>query len=177
MDYATNFGSEKPLTPPGRVDDLKVLTADGLLPTKSHADLSVLFSLTMPEYEFLFRYDILERARIPVDMRRLKIYTVRGVPEGNVGGREFHRIRAEIIFGLEGRFDFECEDVYGGKRQFTVDPAHGMTILPFMLHTYVAKELDSGLVVLCNTLYDGHNPLTRDTFSREMFRKLQEKFK
>ena len=177
MPIDTPFASEKPAFTPKRVDEIGEITIKGPWRTKSHAQLSVLFAFSPNEYiQLLGDYNPEELAKLPEDIRGIRSYTVRGIPEGNTGGIEFHRVRTEILFGLEGRVALECEDVWRGKKNFTITPEQGIVIPPFILHTYRA-ERPSGLLVVCNTLFNPENPNTHDSYSKYIFRALQAKYR
>lgn len=120
------------------------------------------------------RHNREELNKIPEDIRGLRSYSVRGLPKDKIGGTEFHRIREELVFGLEGRVLWKCEDIYGGRREFELSSQKGVWVPPFVLHTYHTLEENSGLLVLANTLFNPDDPRTHDTYSREEFRKLQK---
>lgn len=177
MTLEAAFASEKPSRNPNTVDQINRLETQGHWRTKSDADLSLLFAFDNREYDFVRNYDLAELQRIPLEMRGLRCYTVRGIPCGKTGGKEFHRIRTEVLFGLEGTVGLELEDVFGNIKYLELDSKHGVQIPPFILHTYTAKTDKAGLLVISNTLFNPNYPLTHDTFSLEAFRRLQEDYK
>lgn len=154
---------------------IRILDTRGPWNTKSGGTLMVRACLpletVLQEY---FRYDANELREIPGDIRGLRFYTVRNLPFGQIGGKEFHRMREEMVIGLEGRLKWECEDVYGNKEEFTLTPETGIWMPPFILHTYEVLENNSGIFVVANTLFVPDNTRTHDTFSLEKFRELQE---
>lgn len=163
----------KPLT----VKDITEFEVRGPWVTKSDAELQVLFSLPYTEVLKYLEYDEKELEIIQKDIRGLRSYTVRNLNRGSKGGREFHRVRKEIIFGLEGYVSFELEDFYKGKRHISLDSHKGICIPPFILHTYEAMKNNSGLLIIANTLFDPDNHKTHDTFSEKIFREIQEQYK
>ena len=160
---------------PSRVDKIQVLDARGPWQTKSGGKLMVAFTLPFDVVQQrYFAYDQEELKKVPEDIRGLRIYTVRDLPQGPIGGTEFHRIREEIIYGLEGKIKMECEDLFGGKKKFILTPEKGIWMPPFILHTYKMMEEKSGLLVIANTLFNPDDPRTHDTYSLEVFRQLQK---
>ena len=159
------------------VSAVKEMEALGPWESKSGGKLMVnlAFSLRTLKNRY-FDYKKSELDRIPEDIRGLRIYTVRELPKNKIGGTEFHRIREEIVFGLEGTVEWECEDVYGNKKNFVLTPDNGVWMPPFILHTYEAIEEDSGLLVMANTLFNPDDPKTHDTYSSDKFRELQKKY-
>lgn len=124
-----------------------------------------------------FSYDEEELQRVPKDIRGLRNYRVENLPEGQVGGTEFHRVRKEIVIGVAGQVRWECEDLYGNKREFILTPENGVWMPPLILHTYFVEENESGLAIVCNTLFPlPAHPATNDTYSLEEFRKYQENY-
>jgi len=157
------------------VDEISEIPARGPWQTKSGGDLMVTMAM---DYEVLqstyLHYDESETGSIigKFDIRGLRIYTVRGLREGQIGGTEWHRIREEMVFSLEGSVRWVCEDLYGGTREFLLNGNEGLWMPPFILHTYHVLEGGSGLLVVANTLFDPHNVSTHDTYSTEAFREL-----
>lgn len=157
------------------VDQIEVLEPRGPWTTKSGSKLWVISALPIEVAIDYFTYEQDELKKIPegFDIRGLRHYSNDGMPKGNKGGGEFHRIRKEIIFGTAGETAWECEDLDGGKRNFTLAPNFGIKFNPFILHTYEVKEENSGILVVANTLFDPEDPRTQDTYSREAFITLQ----
>lgn len=161
-----------------RVEEINEWKCRGPWRTKSEGNLFVNMALSLAAvYERYFSYDEDELKKIPEDIRGFRMYMVRGIPAGKIGGGEFHRIRREIIFGLEGVVDLECEDLFGGRKKFVITPQNGVCVPPSILHTYKAQDEKSGLLVLANTLFDPGNPKTHDTFSAAEFRGLRSRYK
>lgn len=178
MPLDTAFASLPPFRIPAGVEKIQELHAKGPWTTKSEGELSVLFALSSNDAQlFLYDYDALELTRIKEDITGIRSYAVRNIPENKIGGTEFHRIRQEILFGLEGSVELECEDVWRKKRNFLLTQQQGVLLPPFILHTYFTKAASNSLLVLCNTLYPPENPLAHDTYSLEAFRKLQTEYK
>ena len=163
--------------------DIRLLTMDGPWESKSGGILEVLSGIPGIPLEvaekMLFRYDHEELALVPADIRGLRIYTVRNIPEGTIAGTEWHRIRTEMIFALDGAVAWDCEDVFGEKRSFRLDQGAGIWMPPFILHTYTALLSGSRLMVVANTLFFPKEPReskTRDTYPEPEFRKLQGEY-
>ena len=144
-----------------------------LFKTKSGGTLAVLFALPFDLVKNFFDYDHDELAKIPEDIRGLRSYRVEGLPAGQIGGTEFHRIRQEIVFGLGGRVRWECRDLFGEIREFILTPENGLYMPPTILHTYHVEEGGSGLGIICNTLFPlPADEATNDTYSQEKFETL-----
>ncbi|MDA2935765.1 WxcM-like domain-containing protein [Patescibacteria group bacterium AH-259-L05] len=167
---------EKPSKDPAAVDDVKVIKARGPWKTKSNGELMVLYALAYVDIDAYFEYDDKELARIPGDIRGLRSYTVRNLSEGELGGNEFHRIRKEMVFVLEGSVRWGCVDLFGGGAEFIITPENGVFVPSFILHTYEVLEEGSGLLVIANTLFDSEDPRTHDTYSLEKFHELQKQY-
>lgn len=160
--------------------DVRVMEARGPWITKSKAKLMVTFAIPLSILEkSYFRYDEKELAIMPggFDVRGLRIYNVRDIPTGTVGGTEWHRIREEMVFVLEGEVEWVCEDVYGGKREFILGEDGGVWMPPYILHTYRALIPGSGLMVVTNTMFDPSDPRTHDSYPQSVFRELQGKYR
>jgi len=161
---------------PPTVDDIKEIPVTGPWRSKSGGELSVPFALPHARAMELFSYDEAELARIPRDIRGLRMFALDNVPIGGVGGGEFHRIRSEIAFTVRGRLRWVCEDLYGGRRVLTTAQKASLYVPPFILHTMEALEHGSAIVVIANTLYDPDDISTHDTYAAAEFRKLQEHY-
>ena len=171
------FALEKPKVEPKTVDSIKEIKFAGPWTTKSDAQLIVLFKFGVDQVRDQLDYDESELKYIPedFDIRGLRGYTIRNLKKGKIGGTEFHRIRKEMVLGLDGLIEWECEDVYKNKRKFILNNKTGVYMPPFILHTYKTTE-DGGLFVLANTLFNPEDPRTHDTYTTEVFRKLQEQY-
>jgi len=156
------------------VDTVVEFHARGPWKTKSGGELSVAFALPieiiMSHY---FNYVANELARVPEDIRGLRMYISRGFKKGSIGGTEFHRVREEFVFGLEGRLRWWCDDVYGNRKEWILKPGFGLWMHPYILHSYEVLEENSGLIVIANTLFNPENPATHDTYSQEEFSELR----
>ncbi|MFH1098413.1 MAG: WxcM-like domain-containing protein [Candidatus Uhrbacteria bacterium] len=157
--------------------DIRTFTSVGPWTAKSGGELTVLFALPWDTLAAFFRYDNNELSNVPGDIRGLRCYRVKNVPDGGIGGMEFHRIREEIIVCLRGAFTLECEDIKGRRRRFRLKNGRGIWIPPYVLHTYKALANRSGLLVVANTLFDPNNHAMRDTYSQEAFRMLRSEQK
>lgn len=166
---------ERPHAP--TVKDMLVIETRGPWPSKSGGKLMVTFALPWASVKHrYFHYDSEELCRVSQDIRGLRMYTVRGMPRKAVGGNEWHRIRDEMVFVLEGSFLWRCEDLYGQTRDITLTSDVGVWMPPFLLHTYEAQEEGCGLLVVANTLYIPGDSSTHDTYLVPEFRKLQAEY-
>jgi quercetin dioxygenase-like cupin family protein len=155
------------------VDDVKVFSAQGPWKTKSNAVLMKLFELSFSEAQNFFSYDKEEIERLPKDIRGFRSYTVRGIPKGTTGANEFHRLRRELLYVLEGKVKIVIEDLQGEKRDFVLTPTEGILCKPFIHHRYEALEEESGLIVITNTIFNVDDSTTHDTYGHDEFRRLQ----
>lgn len=134
---------ERLVTLPRRVNEIaefKQTHTKDLFKTKSGGTLAVLFTLPLDLVKTFFEYNQEELAKIPKDIRGLRSYQISDLPLGQIGGTEFHRIRQEIVFGLNGRVRWGCRDLFGGTREFSLTPENGLYMPPYILHTYCVKE-------------------------------------
>ena len=168
---------DKPIHRPATIAAVETLVARGPWATKSAAELMVLCAVPRFPLDRFFAYDKEELERIPEDIRGLRIYTVRGLPRGKIGGTEFHRIRQEIVFGLEGAVRWTVTDLFGRRKELTLTPKSGVRTPPFILHRYEALEEGSGLLVVANTLFNPEDSRTHDSYPEAEFRKLQETYR
>lgn len=120
-----------------------------------------------------------EKAYLPADfdIDGFRGYTVTEMPVGGIGGKEFHRIRHEIIFGFDGKVNMKVEDLAGAVKSFELNEEIGVYMPPFMMHTVESMTDKSGILVFCNTMLDPNRRNTYDTYSREAFDELQKKTK
>jgi hypothetical protein len=162
----------RPQNPP-TVDDVLELTVTGPWPSKSGGSLSVPLAMPHAEAMKFLQPDPIELARLPSNIRGLRIFVIEDVPKGGIGGKEFHRIRTEILFTINGKTRWTCEDLYGVQKEFLPERGTVLVIPPFILHTMEAEEPHSTVVVLANTLFVVEDTSTHDTYSAEVFRHLQ----
>lgn len=161
----------------GSVSNVAVFPACGSWPSKSGGELNVLFSRHFIDMQAtFFNYNMEEVNRCSEDIRGLRIYRVKNIPKDGVGGKEFHRVRHEIILCVNGGFVYKCEDLYGQEKEFVLTPEVILWIPPFVMHTYTATADKNSLIVLTNTQYDQDDPKTHDRYSPEEFYKLQKEF-
>ena len=104
------FACEKPLSNTDSIEYVSEIEARGPWKTKSDAELKVLFAMPYEKLLEFLKYDENELRQLPENIRGLRSYSVKGLRKGSLGGMEFHRIRKELLFGLEGVVDVECED-------------------------------------------------------------------
>lgn len=161
---------------PARVADVKIIPLEG--PWRSKSDGSLFRQFWAPLDEFqksFFSYNPAEFEEIP-DIKGFRIYMVRDIPKGGVAGKEFHKVRQEIMHCLEGVLKVTLSDVYGGEKEFEFTPDKTIWIQPYILHTFEALKDGSGLLVITNTTFDAENEKTHDTYSMEEFKKLQQRY-
>jgi hypothetical protein len=175
MDDILSKGKEKPMAAPAKVDQARLLPIIGNIPTKSEALLHMFLQLPEREMAEFFSYGQDELKKLPAGRKGLRLYGVTGLKEGKIGGKEFHRVKKEFFFMVEGSMRMECEDVYGDKKEFIVDRSHGLYIPPFVMHTYTMLAPGSFLVV-ANTIFDRADKRTHDLYPMEVFRELQEHY-
>src|SRR5690242_8125886 len=132
--------TDKPTFQVATISDVQYLTGNGPWASKSGGSLNALFNLPLRQaYDQYFHYEPSELEKIRVDMRGLRSYHVRDIPNGAVGAKEWHRIRNELVFALHGTALWTCEDVYGNSKVFVLDEGHGVWNPPFVFHTYKAQ--------------------------------------
>jgi dTDP-4-dehydrorhamnose 3,5-epimerase-like enzyme len=165
---------EKPTFQVPKVNNVKVIENKGPWDTKSGGKLNVLFGIDFNTLnEGYFSYEKSELDKIPQDIRGFRSYSVSDLKIGKVGANEWHRIRNELVFAIEGSVEWTCEDVYGNQASFILDDKQGVWTPPFILHTYKTLEDKNGILVIANTLFDPDNNNTHDSYSIEDFRKFQ----
>lgn len=160
-----------------RVTSIVQLQTNGPWQSKSGGELTVLLALTNQQLTMFLDADNPEFTTIfdqtNTNVRGLRIYNVSGIPNGSTGANEFHLARTEIVNVLSGKALWQCEDVYGGTQEYTLDAASSLIVPSGILHTYTALEDNTRLQVVCNTLFIPDDPRTHDSYSAEEFRKLQ----
>lgn len=152
------------------VHDIKVWDVRGPWKTKSSGNLMV--GMAIPSVDLksrFFKYSQKELQMVSQDIRGLRIYTVRQLPKDAEGGGEFHRIREEIVIGLDGKILWECWDLEGRTSKIDITPEIGLWMPLFILHRYRVLEDNSGLMVVCNTLFNPEDPKTHDTYPEKDF--------
>ena len=195
------FASDRPSKDPLRVSETILYECDGPYKTKTGADLYVSWvlpngnnGLSLPgnlTLEKFMDFDKNEERELLEHFRREHpLYTVEGlsadrfyfqpnIPMGAIAGNEFHRIRREILLPVSGRLEVELEDVYGDRRTIDLSVGGGLIIQPFIMHTIYAME-KSATLCRANTIFmvgsEDDKVAIPDTYSRETFNKLKEKF-
>ncbi len=148
----------------------------GPWPTKSGGLMNVLFGFGREVLQRMLNTDPHELELAPQLQLGIRTFHSTGLAAGTVGGKHFHRIKQEIIALPRGSVLFVLEDVYGGKRELTLDKTHrSLYIPPFVMHTYTVLE-PAELIGVSNTLYDADNPATHDTYGDETFSLLCDHF-
>ena len=142
--------------------------------SKSGGTLQVLNAIPITLVQRLLQYDQKELENIP-DIRGFRSYQVSNIPQGTVGGLEFHKVRKEIIYCTRGNLNFILEDITGKIQEVNLEEGNAVYFPSYIMHTYTAKEDKSSLLVIANTLFDPNDKSTHDTYSMDAFRALQEK--
>jgi hypothetical protein len=88
---------------PPSIEAIRVILPAGPWRSKSGGRLDVPFLLPHAEMLRLFEHDAGELARIPADIRGLRVFALRDIPRGGIGGGEFHRLRTEVVFPPQER--------------------------------------------------------------------------
>lgn len=163
--------------PTSNVEDIRLIETTGPWNAKSGGLLEVQFALDREATIAFLDYDNPEFDRVKeesgIDIRGSRSYTVRDIPEGSVGGNEWHKARTEYVSALAGRAVWECVDSSGQRREFELDGTNAIIQPPGILHTYRGLEDGTRLQVFCNTLYPPNEPSTHDTYSRDSFYQLR----
>lgn len=162
---------------PATVNDIIIYESDlGPWQTKSGGQMHVILAFPKAILETMLHVDDNELKFAPKVELGLRAFHTKGIVEGTVGGKHFHRIKQEVISLSSGRAEFFMEDVYGGSRKIILDQrTRALLIPPFVMHTYTALE-KSELIGVSNTLYDHDDPETHDTYSQEVFDRLREHY-
>jgi hypothetical protein len=126
------------------------------------------------ELSRLLEYDAWELEQIGIDIRGIRVFYIRGARAGGMAGNQFHRIRTEIAFLVDGSARWEFEDLYGGTSELHAARECALLIPPFVLHRVTFDADGATLATLANTLYVRDDPRTHDTYSLEAFRSMQE---
>ncbi len=159
------------------VKDVQILNASGPWNTKSGGTLNVILAISLATaHGRFFRYNEKECNSVPRDIRGLRAYTVRDLQQGRIGGTEWHRIRGEMVFALQGSVRWTCEDLFGDKRDLVLTTDMGVWMPPFILHTYQVEEDGSILLAIANTLFIPDDSTTHDTYPMDAFRTLQSEY-
>lgn len=166
---------DKPLVR-STVADIQTIETRGPWTTKSNGELMVIFAFNYTDLQKFFSYDEDELKRVSEDIRGFRSYTVRNLPKLEIGGGEFHRIRQELVFALEGSVDWSCQDVYGQSKEFVITSEIGVLVPPFILHTYQVRKENSGLLVIANTLFNPDDHRTHDTYGPNEFLELEKQY-
>lgn len=181
-----DFASKRPITyAVPTIDDVleipRRLNCEGKpWKTKSEAELSVLTYLPFKWMQRFAKYEPEEVKNIPsyFDIRGFRAYLVEKIPSERIGGTEFHRIRQELIYALEGEVEWTFEDVFGKKKELLLNNKNMVYFPPFIRHDYKTQKGGGGsLLVICNTLFDPNDKRTWDTYSAEIFEELKKNFK
>ena len=144
--------------------DVRFKARSGPWATKSGGKLEVLV-----RFDFFGAMDFLNFYQNS-GIRGLRLYIVKELPDGEVGGGEFHKVRQEILMVTQGEVLFIIEDLHGVKKEITLTPETGVLFIPiWILHTYVAKRPGSEILVLANTDFDPQDPATYDSYPKEEF--------
>lgn len=157
--------------------DAHIINPLGPWPTKSKGQLIVLSAIPIAELQKFLKYNHDELAKVPINIRGLRHYLVGNLPLNGIGGGEFHRIRREIVFAITGEVKWECQDLYGEHSTTTLNEKQGISLPPFLLHSYTVTKPQTTLLVVANTLFIPNDPRTHDTYSAEEFEQLKSQHK
>jgi hypothetical protein len=156
------------------IEDVQEIIRKGPWDTKSGGELNVLFGIPFGQMQDkFFRYDDEGLSAIPQDIRGLRSYRVGRIRRNSIGANEWHVVRQELVFALEGTVRWISEDLHGNKSTTILDKQTGIWVPPYILHTYEALSDDSCLLVIANTIFIPDDPMTHDTYSAASFRHLQ----
>lgn len=155
------------------IDDVIKIEGQGPWQTKSGGQLNMLFQLKL---DFILNhylsYDESEAHKLPRDIRGLRAYSVRGIVKNHIGAGEWHKLRTELVFILNGAASWRCEDSSGKKKVIYLKQGVGVLTPPYILHTYKALEDEVWLLVIASTLFNADDKQTQDTYSKETFMQL-----
>lgn len=171
------FVDKLPVKKPLSVDDIVEINPQDPWITKSEGNLCVLFASNYLDMINYLDCDQSELSSLIEDINGFRAYFIDGLQKDSRGGMEFHRVRKEILFVMQGSVHLECEDVYRNKKEFALESKKGIFIPPFILHSYDILKDDTNLLVFANTLYNSNVPQTQDTYSKEVFKTLQERLR
>jgi len=171
------IATAKPEFEPPRVNQATFKENTGPWNTKSDGLLNVHVRDGPDVIDDFMIYEPSELQRLSSDIRGFRIYTVRGMPKGALGGTEFHRIRDEKLICIEGSMRWTLEDVYGDKVAFDFKPGDSAYFPPFIMHTYDIFEDGSGFLICCNTDFNPDDPLTHDTYIKEHWDALVKNYR
>ena len=151
------------------IDDVILFKIAGSWKTKSGGDLYVLFSLSHAQVlQSFLSYDQVELKKLSVDIRGLRGYKVSNLKKGAVGGLEFHRLRKELLFAVQGSIRLKLTDVYLQTKTVVLsNNSIGVYIPPFVVHSYEVLEDNTSLMGIANTLYFPDDKDTYDTYSEK----------
>lgn len=156
------------------IEKIEILNGGGPWQTKSGGQLDVLFQLPI---DFIqqqyFNYEEERLRELPIDIRGLRAYSVQKINKGSKGAGEWHKLRSELVFAIDGSAKWTCEDIHGSKETVILSNGAGVYTPPGIMHTYTALEDDTRLLVISNTLFDATNPSTQDSYTIESFQQLQ----
>lgn len=159
---------------PARVSDVDVSTTIGPWHSKCHGDLLVPVMLPFEQARRFLEYDTEELARLETDIRGIRVFYLDHAEAGGMAGNQFHRLRTEIAFVVEGTVHWEFEDLYGGERKLVASQNLSVVIPPFVLHRATFGGDGGTLATLANTIYIREDPRTHDTYSADQFRGMRQ---
>ena len=207
MNQPADFSYQKPSQNPASIDDLFTFKInpltnsnrpgwelamdvnfsyrEGLLPMQCE-DIN---NKERPNQFFKNFFDINqeELSRLPLEVQEYikgwRTYWVK-LGQGAIAGGHYHRLKKEVFTVIDGEFLFKTEDVYGKKKEQSLDKNRGMIMLPFISHEVIGMAPSSTLKVIANSAFNPEDQRTHDTWvshnEKEQifnFRKLQEGYK
>lgn len=153
-----------------RVGQVKILKPRGDWRSKSGGRIKLLFSFSSKIRNQFFSYNNREAAKLLRDIRGFRSYVVKDLRCGGIGGKEFHRLRNELVFVIAGRVRWDLEDLHGRKKIVLLKELEGIWIPPFILHTYRVLKPNTILMSIASTRYHSR---ASDTYPRSRFSKLR----
>lgn len=158
------------------IEDVLLLQIKGPWKTKADGELSVLFSLPYDQtMDSFLTYDQEELRKLPTDIRGLRSYKVSNLKKGVIGGLEFHKLRKELLFVLQGSIRMTLTDINQQTKSFVLtNNSTGVYIPPFIIHTYEVLEDNTSLIGFVNTLFIPEDKKTHDTYAENELREIQE---
>lgn len=158
--------------------DIKVQKVEGPWKSKSGAKIYRQFNFNKLLTEEFLHCDEDEMKELKRDIRGLRMYEVRDAPKDGIGGTEFHKIRHEMVITIEGSMGWRLEDIGGNIREIELKADEALIYIPnYVMHTYSALKNGTRHIAICNTIFDPNDKKTWDTYSLEIFKRVQSEIK
>ena len=97
---------------------------------------------------------------VPVELGRdvpfpvLRLYTITGVPAGEMRGCHAHRKTRQAIICLRGKIEILLESREGSEKVLLDGPARGLLLEPLAWHEVTCLSEGCVILVLASTLYE-----------------------